>query len=140
MSYNFKTDETSSLTYSEQLLEYLISNVEAQYGVNYKDIINSTNTKSSLSNKVNNTLTGVAFSVNKNSENFWNGFHHTKSLKASGSATIAADTGGALWGLFFGSVGSIIAGGVASIVANEIEQADGDSPVFDGKIHTSKDI
>jgi len=85
-------------------------------------------------------LAGVAFSVNKNSEIFWNDFHHTKPLKASGSATIAADTGGALWGLFFGPVGSIIAGGVASIVANEIEHADGNSPVFDGKIHTPKDI
>lgn len=138
--YNFRTDENSSLNYSEQLFEYLKSNIEAQYGVDYDDIINPKKTKSFHQNKTKNTLTGVAFSVNKNSEEFWRKFHNNKSLKAEGSATITADTGGAVWGLCLGgAVGSIIAGGVASIIANEVEKGEG-GPVFDGHIHTPKDI
>lgn len=140
--YNFKTNKSSNLSYSEQLLEYIKINVEEVYGVDYDEIINPVNTRTASESKTLNVLRGVAFSVNKNSEKFWRGFHGDKSIetRAKGGATIAADTAGALWGLLFTPAVSIIVGGVASIVANEIENAEESSVVFDGEIHTPKDI
>lgn len=139
--YDFKTDENSNLSNAEQLINYIKSNVEAQYGIDYDNIINAANTRSLIQNQTINNLTRVASSVNEYSGIFWKDYYGDNITRAAlGSGTIAADTGGALWGLFFGPVGSIIVGGVASIVANEIENADGNSPVFDGKIHTPKDI
>ncbi|MFA8299304.1 MAG: hypothetical protein ACEPOV_04020 [Hyphomicrobiales bacterium] len=137
--YNFKTNKSSKASNVDQWVNYLKKNVEIKYGMPYERITRVSAEKEGSNDILAINLSAVAFSVGSNSEEYWRAFHNDNSLRKEGSGTIAADTAGALWGLFFGGVGSIIVGGVASIVANESNNG-GKTVVFDGKIHTPKDI
>lgn len=69
--------------------------------------------------KEESNLKELIVSMAKSSNELWKG-NNLKSVKASGSRTIIADAMGALWGLPFGGVGSIIYGAAFSLYENEV--------------------
>jgi len=117
---NFKINNDSSLSYVGQLNEYLKSKIAEIYGVTYDEIMDHSSTRSA-SYTVEREY---AASVYKASSILWTN-HHQYQTRLADNDVIVADTAGALWGCFFGPIGSIIAGGVASLVANNVDVESG---------------
>ncbi len=130
---SFETDSTCSISYLDQFNKYIVLSIEERDSLDYDNIVNGV-----LIGNVTMEMMDVATEVTQKSKEFWSTFSNRS--EDGSSAVIAADTGGALWGLFFGPVGSIISGGVASIIANEMESDDSNFTIKDDKIYTPKDF
>jgi len=117
---NLEINDDSPLSYVGQLNEYLNSKVKEIYGVTYDEIMNHNSTRSTSFALERE----YAASVYKSSSIFWNSYNQYQTRSADNDVIIA-DTIGALWGCLFGGVGSILAGGMASLVANSVNVESG---------------
>jgi len=132
----FKTDEKSELSYLDQFVEYLYSEIFKAYGATYQEIMIDNIMIDNNMIEVRN----VAISLSIHSEDFWTEHYSwDEENKERGSGVFAADIAGGLWGLLFGPAGSIIAGGVSSMVA-DLQKNNSNSAIFDAKFHTPKYI
>ncbi|CDN30943.1 hypothetical protein BN938_0842 [Mucinivorans hirudinis] len=134
---NFDSRKVTGKTTAEALVEYILQNCDAT------KVATNSNIESLELADLSAFQRDVYNSVIAASTDFWTTSEFTNSkdiTKSKGSATILADGVGAAWGLFLGPGGSAIAATIASLVANEAENGDGSSPVFDGKVYTPKDM
>lgn len=70
--------------------------------------------------------------VFEHSTEYWNSYLGNN-LRGSGNAVIIADAAGSLWGLWGGAIGSILAGGAASLMANNPEAVKRVAAAYDWK-------
>ncbi|HDQ15739.1 MAG TPA: hypothetical protein ENN45_01620 [Bacteroidetes bacterium] len=108
---------------------FLENSVGEIYEASYIDIV-----EGNITGSITQELIDVHESIKVSSELYWGQHNNTKVCFS------CADAAGGAWGFFFGGVGSFVAGATASIIAKKINAYDGPTYVFDGKIHTPKDI
>lgn len=139
----FTPDGTRQYT-QEDFLEYLNERLSELYGVDAKDILyggSFVSTRNSVDSELLNDVRQNALSVYDASCRFWDGYHMVKS-RENGSIKLSSvgslpetrvnvslvDMAGSAWGTFFGGIGSLIAGGAASAIAEAIEKNKGTNP------------
>jgi hypothetical protein len=125
---SFKSKGDGSDTFNNFII-YLEDNVGEIYDASYTDIL-----EGNITGDITQEVIDVHKSIKSHSELYWSQFNNTRACVS------CADAAAGAWGFFFGGVGSFVAGATASIIAERVNNYDGPTYVFDGEIHTPKDI
>lgn len=121
MFNNFKINENSNINAADQFNNYLDHEIYNLYGIGYIDLMqhNNISTKNTSAEYNIEYLINITSNVYSASSQFWANHYKGIETKAGNTnAVIVGDAGGALWGMFFGPVGSVICGAASSLFVN----------------------